>query len=129
MFYINRKKKTKLLIVVSIETTYTDCIQYATEQRRNKPLDVSLRYQHFLTLEYLLFHYAKRKEKKKRHFHSNSRFSKPVILTLKWHHELRLFIIISFFVIIFLYRHQWNTNLSFSTSFNRFVKRNSIFTQ
>lgn len=89
MFYINRKK-TKLLIVVSIETTSTDYILYAIEQRQNKPLDFSLCYQRILTLEYLLFYFFEKREekKKKKDLHSNSRFSKPVILTLQWHHEL-----------------------------------------
>lgn len=122
MFYINRKK-TKLLIVVSIETTSTDYILYAIEQRQNKPLDFSLCYQRILTLEYLLFYFSeKREEKKKKDLHSNSRFSKPVILTLQWHHELWLFMIISF-ISFFFHIHQWNTNLRSTASFNRFVKR------
>lgn len=115
--------------MVSNETTYTDYIQYAIEQ--SKPLDFSLRYQCSLTLEYLLFYFTKKQKLSKRNLRLNSRFSKPVILILQWHHELWLFIIISGFVFVFCFcfhRHQWNTNLSSETSFNLFVKKNTTFT-
>lgn len=52
--------------MVSIETTSTDYILYAIEQRQNKPLDFSLCYQRILTLEYLLFYFSEKREEKKK---------------------------------------------------------------
>lgn len=121
MFYINRKK-TKLLIVVSIETTSTDYILYAIEQRQNKSLDFSLysTYSNFRIFTFLLLRKKRRKKKE------GSSFELSIFKTCHFNTTVasRTLTVYDHFIYFFFFHiHQWNTNLRSATSFNRFVKR------